>query len=1031
MHYDTPPPPWRHVATAVDELTYVSFPIEKFERDVDGDLVVYGKATDGSVDSDDQIVEPGWSAKAMEDWKATGGNVRVQHQARRDPAGKALSIEIDRDGDGGHWLKALVVEPVAKRLVEKGVLTAYSVGISRPVIKRDPTGKARGGIVAGGELAEVSLVDRPANKHCGLVLAKSAGDGPMELVGEVFGEPDILAKAAEDADLLTKDDSADPDTPGGGDASEGAPTDNPDDDGADTSEGAGDTSDDSDDGMSKAEDADPIADADEQTRAAYKAARQEWLGREPSIKGVANGTEYLTQRSAWMRWHAEGDAEGLGGDRSGALLWLAKRGISLDEASWEVEDEVLKTAGVTDKRDFTAGRRRELAQRGHALPNGSYPIENEGDLANAATLARSGHGDVGAGRRLIARRARELGVANPLSADDQVKKRGQVGEDGTVGDRPEFTFDQEHRKKDAATSGDSANAGDGGDSWSQCPTCKGDGKIMGNNRKCPDCGGSGKMPKGGKDAEPEAVKAGARACKGCGKNFHADSPAKFCDVCGKKLPSASKAAKRAATDILAATLAKSVEMGLISAQAAEEILAQATMDKASRPLPGDTKPVGAHREPDGTSTVERLEPDAGLPTDPDSTPDRVPDSVKAEVPYSAHRMHDVMCAAYEPSAILATYPSLKSAADAVDEAWFAGLAAEAAAGGKADDAAAFTRLLQTAQAVKGMDPAAVADGHALLHKAFQDMYPSEHIKPGDGIKPGQFHRPYLSGPTASEDARDRGAPHIPPTTHTPEPEQFDRPLITDGHEADSPANGPANNRVSPGTPSGARTYYTNASRDQARTALAAMHDHIAASFPDLCPMASSKTVMPPDLGARNVPTPEHPGSMGGISTVGKAADAEEVGRQIRKAVKRAAREAAAFKTPGDQPPVLQPLTVGLDAEQIKALLTEQIVPITDKYQAEIDSLRKQLDDLGSQPDPVMAPVRGALTAKSTSAAAVPVERRSLIDEAAQKARDRAAAEEMAYRTYVEIQARSADPGTREKALSVLDSLNKATAPATT
>jgi len=100
--------PWRHVANAADELTYVSFPISKFEKDADGDLVVYGKATDGSVDSDDQIVDPEWSAKALADFHTSGGNIRVQHQARRDPAGKSLAIDIDKDGDGGHWVKSLV-----------------------------------------------------------------------------------------------------------------------------------------------------------------------------------------------------------------------------------------------------------------------------------------------------------------------------------------------------------------------------------------------------------------------------------------------------------------------------------------------------------------------------------------------------------------------------------------------------------------------------------------------------------------------------------------------------------------------------------------------------------------------------------------------------------------------------------------------------------------------------------------------------------------------------------------------------------
>ena len=69
----------------------------------------------------------------------------------------------------------------------------------------------------------------------------------------------------------------------------------------------------------------------------------------------------------------------------------------------------------TEKRDIGEADRRRIADEGNAVRNAdghiSYPIENTGDLQNAATLARSGHGDVAAARRLIARRARELGVA--------------------------------------------------------------------------------------------------------------------------------------------------------------------------------------------------------------------------------------------------------------------------------------------------------------------------------------------------------------------------------------------------------------------------------------------------------------------------------------------------------------------------------------------------------------------------------------------------------------------------------------------
>jgi hypothetical protein len=75
-------------------------------------------------------------------------------------------------------------------------------------------------------------------------------------------------------------------------------------------------------------------------------------------------------------------------------------------------------AGYVGLTDYSDDERRELAARGWALPDGSYPIRNEDDLHNAAALARSGHGDAEAAKRLIAKRARELGVANPLADDD-------------------------------------------------------------------------------------------------------------------------------------------------------------------------------------------------------------------------------------------------------------------------------------------------------------------------------------------------------------------------------------------------------------------------------------------------------------------------------------------------------------------------------------------------------------------------------------------------------------------------------------
>lgn len=80
------------------------------------------------------------------------------------------------------------------------------------------------------------------------------------------------------------------------------------------------------------------------------------------------------------------------------------------------------------KKFHSAKNRRSLAAQGKALPNNSYPIQDPEDLKNAATLARSGHGDVGAAKRLIGRRARAMGVKNPLAQKTSVDKSAELFE---------------------------------------------------------------------------------------------------------------------------------------------------------------------------------------------------------------------------------------------------------------------------------------------------------------------------------------------------------------------------------------------------------------------------------------------------------------------------------------------------------------------------------------------------------------------------------------------------------------------------
>ena len=150
------------------------FSIEKADRNADGTMTVYGKATDDSLDIDQQICDGDWLKRAMPAWFKSGGNIREQHS--NIAAGVAKEYEAKADG---HYIGVHVVDPVSVKKVDAGVLKGFSVGIKNPRVVRDS--KAVNGRIVDGQIVEISLVDRPANPNCQLVLAKSV-DGEKDLV---------------------------------------------------------------------------------------------------------------------------------------------------------------------------------------------------------------------------------------------------------------------------------------------------------------------------------------------------------------------------------------------------------------------------------------------------------------------------------------------------------------------------------------------------------------------------------------------------------------------------------------------------------------------------------------------------------------------------------------------------------------------------------------------------------------------------------------------------------------------------------
>jgi hypothetical protein len=88
-------------------------------------------------------------------------------------------------------------------------------------------------------------------------------------------------------------------------------------------------------------------------------------------------------------------------------------------------DDEYREAGTADdemrEADFTADDRKKLADKGQAMPDGSFPIRNKSDLSNAIS-AYGRAKDKAAAKSHIIKRAKALGAAGSLPDDWNVKE---------------------------------------------------------------------------------------------------------------------------------------------------------------------------------------------------------------------------------------------------------------------------------------------------------------------------------------------------------------------------------------------------------------------------------------------------------------------------------------------------------------------------------------------------------------------------------------------------------------------------------
>lgn len=110
---------------------------------------------------------------------------------------------------------------------------------------------------------------------------------------------------------------------------------------------------------------------------------------------------------------------------------VEKTSVEIDEKQEEKDEEEV------EKRDFSAEERKKLAEEGKAMPDGSFPIENKGDLKNAIRLAGQAK-DKAKAIEFICRRARALGAEEMIPDDWKAKKA----------DEPEMTKAEDVQKED-------------------------------------------------------------------------------------------------------------------------------------------------------------------------------------------------------------------------------------------------------------------------------------------------------------------------------------------------------------------------------------------------------------------------------------------------------------------------------------------------------------------------------------------------------------------------------------------------------
>jgi hypothetical protein len=357
-----------------------------------------------------------------------------------------------------------------------------------------------------------------------------------------------------------------------------------------------------------------------------------------------------------------------------------------------------------------------------------------------------------------------------------------------------------------------------------------------------------------------------------------------------------------------------------------------------------------------------------------------------------------MCPCYHPDDVAKAYPH--DDLNSIDVDYWQAKAFDLAASAPLPQAQAATMLWQHAVTLKGTHPADLLEIRSEFHKAFADANPGPGSAPTPmEISPTRFKRPYLTGGHAAPSPGQSGPNRAPEPSGQIMASQFTHGYLDAGHAENSPANkaAPIPAPAMTGVPQ--RVFYTNMLKDNARQAMAAMHDHIAQTFPDICPAFTGspygdETPPEPKPVPVGVGSPAPHAAPTTKAEDGSALTGKKLRRYLEKAVLAGDMTLADAQARLGVTPVavVEPVAktvepdmvkaAVLDATAVEAIVTKAVgaaVAARDEAQGtELAELRKALkkqakalDAIASQPDP-HGPYKGmAMLGKQASVLEAP------------------------------------------------------------